>query len=111
LSSLPSVRAVPSISSTYRTADQAVGSRSSRRRKASPRNLKLNDASGVTDEGLQNVIQGVYPVKPAVRTDIGEEPLTIMGNEGTGIVEGLEEDGNVETLFKVGDRGELRSLI
>ena len=46
-------------------------------------------------------------MKPAVRTDIGEEPLTIMGNEGTGIVEGLMEDGSVEKVFSVGDRGTL----
>ncbi|KAM0756121.1 NAD(P)-binding protein [Meredithblackwellia eburnea MCA 4105] len=51
-----------------------------------------------------NVIQGVYPSKPAVRKDIGPEPLSIMGNEGVGRVEGFEEDGEVEKVLKVGDR-------
>lgn len=51
-----------------------------------------------------NVIQGVYPVKPVVREDIGFEPLSIMGNEGVGTVEGFEEDGEVEKVLKVGDR-------
>lgn len=50
-------------------------------------------------------------MKPAVRTDIGEEPLTIMGNEGTGIVEGLVEDGSIEKMFSVGDRGEYSVVI
>lgn len=51
------------------------------------------------------MIQGVYPAKPVVRKDIGEEPLSIMGNEGVGIVEGFLEDGKVEKVLKVGDRG------
>lgn len=53
----------------------------------------------------QNVVQGVYPAKPEVRTDIASEPFSIMGNEGVGVVEGFEEDGTVEQHLKVGDRG------
>lgn len=64
--------------------------------------ITLNENSPLTP---QNVIQGVYPVKPVVREDIGFEPLSIMGNEGVGTVEGFEEDGEVEKVLKVGDRG------
>lgn len=44
-----------------------------------------------------------------MREDIGPEPLSIMGNEGTGIVEGIEEDGDVEKRFKIGDKGQARA--
>ncbi|SCV74393.1 BQ2448_6825 [Microbotryum intermedium] len=50
-----------------------------------------------------NVIQGVYPTKPSPQK-INGKTFTIMGNEGTAIVEGFEEDGQVEKEFKVGDR-------
>ncbi|KDE08417.1 hypothetical protein MVLG_01452 [Microbotryum lychnidis-dioicae p1A1 Lamole] len=50
-----------------------------------------------------NVIQGVYPTKPTAQT-INGRTFTVMGNEGTAIVEGFEEDGKVEHEFHVGDR-------
>ncbi|SCZ98533.1 BZ3500_MvSof-1268-A1-R1_Chr3-1g05447 [Microbotryum saponariae] len=50
-----------------------------------------------------NVIQGVYPTKPTAQT-INGSTFTVMGNEGTAIVEGFEEDGKVEHEFNVGDR-------
>lgn len=69
------------------------------------RSSKASRRSLTRLRGLQNVIQGVYPSKPAVRDDIGPEPVSIMGNEGVATVEGFEEDGNVEHKLKVGDRG------
>ncbi|GAA5992876.1 hypothetical protein JCM11641_001370 [Rhodosporidiobolus odoratus] len=51
-----------------------------------------------------NVIQGVYPSKPKIREDIGPEPVSIMGNEGVATVQGFEENGEVETKLKVGQR-------
>ncbi|KAM0787862.1 hypothetical protein ACM66B_003914 [Microbotryomycetes sp. NB124-2] len=51
-----------------------------------------------------NVIQGVYPSKPAVRDDIGPEPVTIMGNEAVAQIVGISEDGQVENQFKLGDK-------
>lgn len=32
-------------------------------------------------------------------------PIVIMGNEAYGIVKGFEEDGEVENVLKIGDRG------
>ncbi|KAK4699896.1 hypothetical protein P7C70_g6359, partial [Phenoliferia sp. Uapishka_3] len=63
------------------------------------------DLSAINPADL-NVIQGVYPSKPAVRKDIGgpAEGLSICGNEGTGVVEGFVEDGEVEKSLKIGDR-------
>ena len=55
---------------------------------------------------MQNVIQGVYPTKPRVRDDLGAPRLSIMGNEGTAVVEGFSPDGQVEHLFNIGDRGQ-----
>lgn len=49
-----------------------------------------------------NVIQGTYPQRPEIRNDIGPEPLSIMGNEGTGVIEGLPDGHN---QFKIGDKG------
>jgi trans-2-enoyl-CoA reductase len=60
---------------------------------------------------ISNVIQGNYPQKPQPRDDIGPGQLSIMGNEGTGTVEGFEEDGQVEHKFKIGDRGEFLSIL
>jgi trans-2-enoyl-CoA reductase len=51
------------------------------------------------------VIQGVYPIKPAQSTSLkaldgtAMTPITIVGNEACGIVE-----GTLESKFKVGDR-------
>ena len=53
------------------------------------------------------MIQGVYPSKPALRTDIGPEPLTIMGNEGVAVVEGFLDDGDAAGVLQLGDRGAL----
>lgn len=58
----------------------------------------------------QNVVQGVYPSKPAVREDIGDQPLSIMGNEGVATVEGFEEDGTVEKYLRLGDKGECTAV-
>lgn len=48
---------------------------------------------------------GVYPSKPLVRTNISPEPLSIMGNEGCGIVRGFNDGEEVGGL-KIGDRGQ-----
>ncbi|GAA5851120.1 hypothetical protein JCM8547_004138 [Rhodosporidiobolus lusitaniae] len=72
--------------------------------KLSKGEVRLRFELGAVNPADINVIQGVYPSKPAVRKDIGDEPLSIMGNEGVATVEGFEEDGNVEKHLKVGQR-------
>ncbi|GAA5943728.1 enoyl-[acyl-carrier-protein] reductase [Sporobolomyces koalae] len=64
--------------------------------------VRLRFELGAINPADINVIQGVYPSKPAVRQDLGG--ISIMGNEGVGTIEGFVEDGTVETKFKIGDK-------
>ncbi|GAA6062503.1 hypothetical protein JCM10212_006352 [Sporobolomyces blumeae] len=66
--------------------------------------VRLRFELGAINPADINVIQGVYPSKPKVREDLGDEPVSIMGNEGVATVEGFLEDGQVETKLKVGDK-------
>ena len=46
-----------------------------------------------------------------MREDLGDEPVSIMGNEGVATVEGFLEDGTVENKLKVGDKGKLKKSL